>query len=141
MDHDRRLTLLRGILAFSVLSTAIHYTHNFVEIDSYPDDLVPGWMTQVAIVTAWPLLTLAALHAYRLFRDSGASPRIHLLLGAYSLIGLTTPAHFLDGNPDVPLYAYATIFTDGFAGLLVAGWVIASMRASATVPPASVRAA
>ncbi len=133
MDHARRLTVLRGILVFSVLSTAIHYTHNFVEIDSYPDDLVPAWMTQVAIVTAWPVLTLAALHAYRLFRDSGSSPRVHVLLGAYSIIGLSTPAHFLDGSPDVPLYADATIFTDGLAGLLVAGWVIASIRASAPV--------
>lgn len=31
-----RRNVLRGLLAFSILSTASHYSHNFVEVDSYP---------------------------------------------------------------------------------------------------------
>ena len=39
-EHDRRLSALRWILAFGILSTGLHFAHNFVAIDRYPDDLV-----------------------------------------------------------------------------------------------------
>jgi hypothetical protein len=87
-----RLTALRLILGFSVVSTATHYTHNFVAVGDYPGG---GPALQVAIVLSWPALTA---------------------------IGLT-PAHFLSGEPDVPLIFYATIFTDGLAGLAIVGFV------------------
>jgi hypothetical protein len=39
-----------------------------------------------------------------------------------------TPLHFVQGNPDIPLFFYATIFTDGLAGLAVVGFVVWSVR-------------
>jgi hypothetical protein len=127
-DHDRRRSLLRAILAFSVLSTALHYSHNFVEIDQYPDGLVSGEVTQVAILISWPLLTAIGLAGYRLY-SLGRYPTAHACLVAYSFTGLITPGHFLDGSPDIPAFWYATIFTDALAGLAVIVFVVLSARA------------
>ena len=46
----------------------------------------------------------------------------------YAPLGLITPAHFLYGEPDIPAFFYATIFTDGIAGLAVVGFVVWSAR-------------
>jgi hypothetical protein len=127
-DHERRLSTLRWILAFGILSTGLHFTHNFVAIDQYPDDLVSGTVVQVAIVLFWPLFTALALYAYRLYarrryRDA------HPILLAYSFFALTTLGHFVDGKPDIAPFWFATIFTDALAGLAVLAFTISSMRA------------
>ena len=114
------LTALRLILGFSIVSTATHYTHNFVAVDDYPGG---GPALQVAIVLSWPALTAIGLYGYRLYTEARfREARICLLL--YAPLGLLTPAHFLSGEPDVPPIFYATIFTDGLAGLAIAGFVV-----------------
>ena len=114
-----RLSALRGILAFSVLSTAAHYAHNFFEIDSYP-----GGSTgqQVLIVLSWPVLTAIGVYGYRLYAR-GDLGRAHACLLIYSLTGLVTPLHFVYGEPDIPPFFYATLFTDFIAGLAVVAFV------------------
>ena len=69
-DHERRLSVLRWILGFGIVSTGLHFTHNFVAIDQYPDDLVSGTVVQVAILLFWPLFTGLALYAYRLYAQA-----------------------------------------------------------------------
>jgi hypothetical protein len=118
------MTALRLILGFSILSTAAHYAHNFVRIDDYPGG---GVAIQVAIVLSWPLLTAIGLYGYRLYA-AGRSREAHICLLLYAPLGLITPAHFLYGDPDIPGFFYATIFTDGLAGLAVVGFVIGSAR-------------
>src|SRR4029453_2899509 len=108
-NMEKRLKLLRGLLAFSIVSTGLHYTHNFFEVDNYPETAVPGWVVQAAILLFWPVLTLAGVRGYRLYRQ-GRLREAHLLLGIYSLAGLTTPLHFIDGNPEIPAFFYVTIF-------------------------------
>ena len=124
-----RLTLLRWILAFSVLSTAIHFTHNFVEIHRYPDDLVSADVIQVAIIVSWPLFTAIGVCGYRLYSQRRFGPA-HACLASYSLLGLTTPGHFLDATPDIAPFWFATIFTDGLAGLAILAFTVWSMRAT-----------
>ena len=120
--------MLRAILAFSIVSTAAHFTHNFVEIDQYPQsDLVSDGAVQVAILVSWPLLTALGLFGYRLYR-AGRYPIAHACLLGYSLLGLTTAGHFLQGNPDIPAFWYATIFTDVIAGFALVAFVTASAR-------------
>jgi hypothetical protein len=121
----QRLKILKALLIFSVLSTGIHFTHNFVEIDSYPEELVPGPVTQVAIVAFWPLLTAIGIHGYRLYRR-GRLQEAHVMLATYSLLGISTLAHFLDASPDIPAFFYATIFTDALAGASILAFVIFS---------------
>jgi hypothetical protein len=115
-----RLNLLRGILAFSILSTAAHYSHNFVEMDSYPGG---GPVVQVLIVLSWPLLTAIGLYGYRLYTQGRyRDAHVHLLI--YSLTGLITPLHFVYGSPDIAAFWYATIFTDFIAGASIVAFVV-----------------
>jgi hypothetical protein len=114
------VTALRVILGFSILSTAAHYAHNFVQMDDYPGG---GTGVKVAIVLSWPLLTAIGLYGYRLYA-AGRFREAHICLLLYAPLGLLTPAHFLYGEPDIPPFVYATIFTDGLAGLAIVGFVI-----------------
>jgi hypothetical protein len=126
-DHARRLSVLRWVLAFGILSTGLHFTHNFVAIDQYPDDLVSGTVVQVAIVLFWPLFTGLALLAYRLYAQQRYR-EAHPILLAYAFFGLTTLGHFLDGKPDIAPFWFATIFTDALAGIAVLAFTVWSMR-------------
>jgi len=114
-----RRNVLRGILAFSVLSTASHYSHNFVEVDRYPGG---GPVTQVLIVLSWPILTAIGLYGYRLYvQGRYRDAHVHLLI--YAFTGLITPLHFVYGSPDIPAFWYATIFTDFLAGSAIVAFV------------------
>jgi len=73
------------------------------------------------------LLTVAAIWGYRLYakrRIWNALP----LLGAYSLLGLTSPLHFVGGVPDIPPFFMTTIFTDGLTGAAVLWFVFTANR-------------
>jgi hypothetical protein len=129
MDADQRArseSVLRWILAFSIASTALHYTHNFIAIDRYPDGLVSGAVVQAAILLGWPLLTAIGLLGYRLYTQ-GRYAQAHACLLAYSFAGLSTLGHFIYGSPDIPAFFYATIFTDGLAGASVLGFTLWSV--------------
>jgi hypothetical protein len=112
------------ILCFSILSTGAHYAHNFVRMDDYPGG---GPAVKVAILLSWPLLTAIGLYGYRLYA-AGRLREAHICLLLYAPLGLVTPAHFLYGEPDIPAFFYATIFTDGIAGLAIVGFVVWSAR-------------
>ncbi len=128
-DERRGATVLKAILAASMLSTAIHYTHNFVAVSHYPG---PGGsfytVVRVAIVVGWPLLTAIGLIGYRRFRED-RHREARVCLAVYSLTGLATMGHFLYGNPKIPAFFYATLFTDALAGLAVLAFVLWSAQA------------
>jgi hypothetical protein len=123
-DQSRRLGLLRGILAAAILSTAIHYTHNFIEIHRYPGPHgVFDTLTRVVIVIAWPLLTAIGLMGYRRYReDRYYEARTGLAI--YSTTGMVTLGHFIFGSPHIPAIFYATLFTDTLTGLAVLGFAL-----------------
>ncbi len=111
--------MLRAILAFAIASTAIHYTHNFVEVHRYPGPHGAfDTFTRVLIVVSWPLLTAIGLIGYRRYRE-GRYEVAKIALAVYSVAGLITPAHFIFGEPHIPAVFYATLFTDALAGLAV----------------------
>ena len=123
-DQQRRLTILKGILAFSILSTAIHYTHNFIAVDQYPGPKGSFYtVVRVAIVVAWPLLTWIGLVGYRRYRE-GRFRESYVCLVVYSFTGLATLGHFLYGDPQIPGFFYATLFTDAIGGLAVLAFVL-----------------
>jgi hypothetical protein len=137
-DRVDRLRLLRALMAFSVISTGIHFTHNFVEIDRYPSGILPEWAIQAVILLSWPVLTAIGIRGYRLYRE-GRLREAHLHLAAYSTLGLATPGHFLEGTPDIPAFFFATIFTDALAGLSILAFVLVSMRAQRQAAAAPLR--
>ena len=129
------MAVLRGILGFSILSTAAHYSHNFVAMDDYPGG---GPAVKVAIVLSWPLLTAIGLYGYRLYAQ-GRHHDARVCLLIYSLTGLVTPLHFVYGSPDIPAFWYGTIFTDFLAGAAVVAFVVwsASRPAPRRLRPSS----
>jgi hypothetical protein len=137
-DERQRLTVLKAILAASILSTAIHYTHNFIAVSSYPG---PGGsfytVVRVAIVIAWPLLTAIGLTGYKRYRERRYQ-EARVCLVVYSLTGLATMGHFAYGNPHIPAFFYATLFTDLLCGLAVLAFVVWS---ASVVEPRTERAA
>ena len=129
------LRILRALLAFSIVSTGLHYTHNFVKVDEYPGGFPGQTAIQVAIVVVWPLLTVVGLYGYRQYRE-GRLYRAHVALAVYSVTGISTLGHFLSGNPDIPPFFYATLFTDGLAGLSILAFVVVSARSARSLRPA-----
>jgi hypothetical protein len=128
-DERRRLTLLGTVLAAGMLSTAIHYTHNFVAVSRYPGPKDLYTVTRVAIVLAWPLLTWIGLTGYRRYRERRYR-EAHVCLAVYSLTGLATMGHFIYGDPKIPAFFYATLFTDALTGLAVLAFAVWSTTAS-----------
>ena len=133
-DRSRALSILKFLLAFSIASTALHFTHNFVQIDQYPDNLIDGTVVQVAILLTWPMLTAIGLLGYRLYAR-GRYADAHACLLAYSFLGISTLGHFLDGSPDIAPFWYATIFTDAIAGFSILTFVVWSSRSSTGPAP------
>jgi hypothetical protein len=129
--HRLRVALLGALLAASVLSTALHYTHNFIEIEHYPQSAVfSNDAIRAAIVVAWPLLTAAGLLGFRWYAQ-GRYRAAYPLLAAYSLLGIVTLGHFTEGSPHIGPFWYTTIFTDFVAGVAVlafAHWSAVTVR-------------
>jgi hypothetical protein len=116
---QRNLTALRWILAAGIVSTGIHYAHNFVMVDHYPGPHgLMYTLTRVAIVVSWPLLTAIGVVGYRRYA-AGRVREARACLRAYSALGIVTIGHFLYGNPHIPALFYATIFTDAVTGFAV----------------------
>ncbi len=127
-DMASELRRLRLILGFTITSTLIHYTHNFLAIEDYPSSKpFSDGLVKAGILISWPLFTAAGLIAYRWYR-AGAFPSAQYALLGYSPLGLLTLGHFLNGNPDIPPVFYATIFTDFLGALAVIGFAIDSLR-------------
>jgi hypothetical protein len=139
-DHEHRLRLLKAILIFGIASTGIHFTHNFIAVDSYPTGFISEEVIQVAIIVSWPLLTAVGIAGYRLYAQ-GRYAAAHPALLSYSVLGLATPGHFLNGNPDIPAFFYVTIFTDGIAGLAMVAFVVWSARLSRVGEPRAAHSA
>jgi hypothetical protein len=122
MDEQRRgLNILKGILAAGMLSTAIHYTHNFIDVRHYPGPHYLYTPTRIAIVISWPLLSAIGLLGYRRYREA-RDHEARVCLSVYSITGLVTLGHFIYGNPHIPAFFYATLFTDALTGLAALGF-------------------
>jgi hypothetical protein len=128
---ENRVKLLRGLIAFSMASTAIHFTHNFVNVEDYPQaSYASNKAVQVGVVVFWPLLTAIGLYGYRLYKE-GRYEVANVCIAVYSILGISTLGHFTAGNPQIPAFFYATIFTDGIAGFSLAAFALWSVRRSA----------
>lgn len=125
---SQRLRLLQAIIAFTVLSTAIHYGHNAVRVDEYPPNgLVGDGAFQVIAVVTWIALTAVGLLGYRLY-SHGRTRQAAGALAVYSVTGLGTLGHFTQGPVDIPPLFFATLFTDALGGLAVLAFAVWAAR-------------
>lgn len=129
-----KLRLLRFILGAGIISTAVHYTHNFVEVHSYPGPHGAfDTVIRVLIVVAWPILTAMGLRGYQRYAE-GRLEEARNALTTYSATGLTTIGHFLFGSPRIPALFYASLFTDFLTGLLVLVFALRFTRPQVAAP-------
>lgn len=127
-------TLLAWMIGLGIVSTGIHYTHNFVMADCYPPI---GWVDstgyRIGILIFWPLCTALALRGYRLYAQ-GRNREAQLALFGYVPLGLTTPLHFLGGTPEIPAIFMATVFTDFLTSLAILLFALGIDRAQPAGP-------
>lgn len=110
------------VIGASLLSTAIHYTDNYIYVHEYPQ---PDWISHEVIYTVWALLTLLGLAGYLFYRD-GRATAAGLYLLVYSYAGLSSLGHYFYGSlGDFSVKMHVLIWADGVTGLAVA---IAAVR-------------
>lgn len=113
------LPRLRMLLFCLMLTTTIHYAHNYTRAADYPP--VPFIYEspiayRIGILISYPFHTFCGFYGYRLYL-SGKYRKSLLYLGSYATLGIRTPAHFFGGVPQIPWFWFLTIFTDFFAGV------------------------
>jgi hypothetical protein len=117
----KRQFLLRILLIACVISTAIHFTDNYLYIEQYPQ---PGWITPPSVYLSWIIATLVGIVGYWLY----ISQRFWLSYGClalYSFLGMDSLGHYLYGamsefTPKMHFF----IVTDGIAGLAILGFTL-----------------
>lgn len=122
---------VRNVVAATIVLTLIHFTDNFVSIDTYPAaSWQPDWFEWV-VLASWPLFTAIGVFAYRAYRD-GDFRHAHPALIAYSYTGLISLGHFAYGSPaDLTTRGLVSVTIDVIAGtvvLAVALWSITARR-------------
>ena len=126
--HEKGLAALRIVLAFSLVSTTLHYAHNIIAVERYPQfQGISNTVTQVTVVLGWVVFTAFGALGYRRYLQRRYWPALSFLL-VYSLSGLATMGHFLVGVPNVPVFWLVTIFTDAFAAVAI--WTFVIWRAT-----------
>ncbi|HEX8054857.1 MAG TPA: hypothetical protein VF517_17865 [Thermoleophilaceae bacterium] len=129
------MTTLRILVGALLVSTAIHYTDNWLSIEHYAPR--EGFVAENPglVPVAWVLFTVLGIAAYREYRRA-PSLRAHLMLAGYSLAGITTFAHLLYEGNDFAAWQWASVLADGITGSAVLGfalWSAARVRPAATV--------
>jgi hypothetical protein len=116
--------VVRLVLGAAIVSTLIHYTDNFVNIEEYPQ---PHWINHAVIPTVWVILTAVGLGGYALFRR-GSYAAAGLCFLVYSYTGLSSLGHYSYGPlSDFSTKMHAGIWLDALTGaavLVVALWLL-----------------
>ncbi|MEU9688803.1 hypothetical protein [Amycolatopsis japonica] len=122
------LTALRLILAFTLLTTTLHYAHNVIRAADYPQiEGIPVAVAATLVAVAYVLFTAFGLAGYRDYLR-GRYWRALAFLMVYSLSGLASLGHFLVAVPQIPAFWFATIYTDTASALVL--WVFVTWAAT-----------
>jgi hypothetical protein len=120
-SEPKRQLLLKILVLTCVVSTAIHFTDNYLYIEQYPE---PDWITPPSVYISWTIGTIIGIVGYWLY----ANKRFWLSYGClvlYSFLGLDSLGHYLFGamsefTPKMHFF----IVTDGIAGLAILGFTL-----------------
>lgn len=129
----KALPVLVGAL---LVSTAIHYTDNWLSIEDYAprSGFLPEnpWIVPVV----WALFAAVGVAGYREYRR-GRLTRAHLLLGIFSVSGISTLLHLLYEGNSFAAWQWASVTADGLLGFAMLGFALWS---AATARPAAAAA-
>ena len=113
--------ILKILLIASVISTAVHFTDNYLYFEHYPQ---PAWITPLGVIRSWLIWTAFGIAGYWLYRNQRFwLAYVSLLI--YATCGLSSLGHYLYGafhefSPKMHLL----ILADGLAGAAVLGFVL-----------------
>ena len=117
---DRHKWLL-AILLFSIAITSIHYTDNAIFVKDYPE---PEWITTSGVFITWGVMTLIGTISYWLYCQQYFWSS-YLLLGIYSVTGLSSPTHYFYGAmSQFSGKMHLFIWSDALAGLAVIAFIV-----------------
>ena len=127
--------LLGFLVAALIVSTAVHYTDNWLSIEDYAprEGLIadnPG-----LVPAAWVLFTALGVAGYRAYRRE-PTLGAHLMLAGFSVSGISTFGHLLYEGNDFAAWQWASVLADGILGLavLLAALVSAARTRAAPAP-------
>lgn len=116
--------LLKILLITSIISTAIHFTDNYLFIEQYPQ---PKWITATTIYQSWLILTAVGITAYWLYKHQ----KFWLAYGClfiYSFTGLASPGHYFYGKlSHFSAKMHLFIWTDALSSLAIIGFIFWSI--------------
>ncbi|MDQ3958176.1 MAG: hypothetical protein M3273_07635 [Actinomycetota bacterium] len=114
--------VLAPVLVASVVSTAIHYTDNYLFIEEYPQ---PEWIEKSTIYSVWLMLTAVGAIGYWMYR-TGWRVAAGACLLVYSYTGLSSLGHYFFGSfSDFTAKMHFFIWTDGLTGAAVLACALA----------------
>ncbi|MEM1281020.1 MAG: hypothetical protein AAF921_14320 [Cyanobacteria bacterium P01_D01_bin.44] len=117
----KRQLILKSILVACIVSTAIHFTDNYLYIEQYPQ---PDWITLPSIYISWCVWTAVGVIGYWLYKNQKfwfAYP----CLVFYSFCGIDSLGHYLYGAlSEFSPKMHLLIVTDGLTGLAVLGFTL-----------------
>ena len=117
----KRCLLLRLLLIASIVSTAIHFTDNYLHFEQYPQ---PDWITTSSVYRSWIIWTVIGIAGYWLYKNQWFWLS-YICLVVYSFCGLVSLAHYRYGamtefSPKMHFF----IVTDGLAGFAILGFTL-----------------
>ena len=122
------IPVVRGVIAASIVSTAIHFTDNYIYVDEYPQ---PDYINREFVLFAWVFFTLVGVAGYLFYRDGKLAPATAYVL-IYSYTGLSSLGHYFFGSFDeFTTKMHVLIWMDGITGTSVAicgVWIWAARR-------------
>jgi hypothetical protein len=113
-----------------LVSTAVHYTDNWLSVEDYAPSTGLIAENPGLIPVAWVLFAAVGIWGYREYRR-GPSTRAHVLLAVFSVAGISTFAHLAYEGNDFAAWQWVSVLADGVTGLAVlafALWSAARVR-------------
>jgi hypothetical protein len=131
---------VRLVVVATILLTAIHFTDNFIAVETYPR---PDWLSETAVrvgaVVSWPLFATFGLAGYIFYRR-GRFDLAHPFLFAFSYLGLVSLGHFLSASPDeLTTRGLVSVLIDAVMGSTVVAVTLLSILARRRQPAATAR--
>jgi len=116
--------LLLILLIASMVSTAMHFTDNYLYFDYYPQ---PAWITPFGVIRSWFIWTAFGITGYWLYKYQRFG-LAYICLLVYSTCGISSLAHYFFGamhefSPKMHLL----ILTDALTGASILGFVLWSI--------------
>ncbi|OUL20567.1 hypothetical protein BV378_29600 [Nostoc sp. RF31YmG] len=112
--------LLKILVIASIISTAIHFTDNYLFIEQYPQ---PVWITASSISQSWLILTAIGITGYWLYKYRSFW-LAYGCLSVYSFTGIASPGHYFYGTlSHFSAKMHLFIWTDGLTSLAILGFI------------------